>query len=60
MLEPCAPRAWGCRISVDTKLTALIGRQLCHSAYADMHGGAWAAMGFDGLYLIHAVGTEKR
>ena len=38
-------------ISVNTKLAALIGWPLGHSASAEMHNDAYAAMGLDALYL---------
>ena len=38
-------------ISVNTKLAALIGWPLGHSASAEMHNDAYAAMGLDAIYL---------
>lgn len=46
-------------ISVKTKLAALIGWPLGHSASAEMHNDAYAAMGLDAIYLPLPVEPEK-
>ena len=45
-------------ISVNTKIAALIGWPLGHSASAEMHNDAYAAMGLDAIYLPLPVAPE--
>lgn len=42
-------------VSVDTRIAALIGWPLGHSASPRMHNGAYAAMGLDAIYLPVSV-----
>lgn len=46
-------------ISVNTKIAALIGWPLGHSASAEMHNDAYAAMGLDAVYLPLPVAPEN-
>ncbi len=47
------------QISTNTKIAALIGWPLGHSASAQMHNEAYAAMGLDAIYLPLPVAPEN-